>query len=306
MPVFSIILPCFNAEATIIRTLNSLSAQLFTDWEAICVDDGSTDATHFLIRKAAQEDPRIRLVRNTGRGPSMARNMAALTCATGDFLAFCDADDIWVPSKLLQVRDTFSDRSIDAVYGQTGFFQQELGDTRVYSGVPKGDLTIDRLLGENPVCTMSNITVRRGVFERTGGFDASMMHNEDLEWLIRLVGHGARVVGIDKLQTWYRTSPGGLSTNLDAMLVGHEHALQTAAKFGVQPSNHSHAIHHRYLARRALRTGARRTEALRLALSGIAYSPLGFLLPTRRGLPTLIGAVAALILPRAIRQSLFS
>lgn len=306
MPIFSIILPCYNAQATISDTLASLCAQSFTDWEAFCVDDGSTDATAFLIRKAARQDPRIRLVRNTGKGPSDARNMGALNCASGDFLAFCDADDLFVPGKLRHLYDIFSDRSIDAVFGKIGFFQQQPGDTDVFSTVPAGDLTIDTLLGENPVCTMSNIALRRGVFDKSGGFDPAMVHNEDLDWLIRLVGQGARIVGVDILHTWYRTSRDGLSTDLDAMLAGRARAVETAASFGVRPSNKSHAIHHRYLARRALRTANSRTAALRLALSGLIRSPAGFLFPVRRGVPTVLGALAALLLPRALRQSLFS
>lgn len=306
MPYFSIIIPCYNAEATIAETLASLHAQSFTDWEAICVDDGSTDATPFLIRKAARDDPRIQLVHNTGKGPSDARNLGALTCASGDLIAFCDADDLWVPGKLRHQRDIFSDCSIDAVYGKIGFFQHAPGDTDVFSTVPHDDLSIDMLLGENPVCTMSNITLRRGVFERSGGFDPAIVHNEDLDWLIRLVGQGARVVGVDTLQTWYRTSPSGLSTDLEAMLAGRTHAIQTAETFGVRPSNRSHAIHHRYLARRALRTAESRAAPLRHALFGLGHSPSGFLLPVRRGVPTLFGALAALLLPRSLRQSLFS
>ena len=65
---------------------------------------------------------------------------------------------------------------------------------------------------------MSNIAVRNTAFMRTGGFDETMIHNEDLEWLIRLVGTGAHVVGINKCQTWYRTSRYGLSADLRAIL----------------------------------------------------------------------------------------
>ena len=306
MPLISVILPCFNAEATITDTLASLSAQSFTDWEAICIDDGSTDATPFLVRKAARRDPRIRLVRNSGKGPSDARNMGALEHARGSLLAFCDADDLFVPGKLRHLQDVFSDRSIDGVFGKIGFFQQEPGDTNVFSTIPAEDLSIDMLLGENPVCTMSNITLRRGVFQRSGGFDPQMVHNEDLDWLIRLVGLGARVVGVDMLHSWYRTSPGGLSADIDAMLAGRARALRSAAAFGVRPSQRSHAVHHRYLARRALRTADCRITPLRLAVGGLLRSPSGFLFPVRRGVPTLLGAIAAPFLPRALRQSLFS
>ena len=305
MPMFSIILPCYNAEATIVQTLESLCAQTFGDWEAICVDDGSGDGTVDLVLKAAMDDPRIRIGSNPGKGPSQARNFGAMI-AQGAILAFCDADDIWLPSKLADLAETFTDPDIDGAYGQIGFFQKESSDATVFSTVPDGDLTIEVLLGENPVCTMSNIALRRAVFARTGGFDATMVHNEDLEWLIRLVGGGARIVGLLALQTMYRTSLGGLSTDLDAMLAGRARAIQTAARFGIRPTAQSHAIHHRYLARRALRLGDARTLALRHAITGLGHSPAGFFNPFRRGALTLAGACGALALPRTTRQSLFS
>ena len=306
MPKFSIIIPCFNAQSTIAETLASLKDQTVTDWEAICVDDGSTDLTCAMIKFEARLDPRIRLVANTGKGPSTARNLGALQVAAGDLIAFCDADDLWVPGKLAQLSTVFADPNVDGVYGQIGFFQNCPEDAHVYSTVPRGKLSIDMLLGENPVCTMSNFALRSAAFARTEGFDAGMVHNEDLEWLIRLVGQGANVIGLSSLQTWYRTSIGGLSTDLDAMLAGRSRALQTAAGFGVKPSNKSNAVHHRYLARRALRLGAGRTEALGHALKGIAYSPVGFLTPFRRGALTVVGAASALILPPALTRDLFS
>ncbi len=305
MPMFSIILPCFNAEATIIQTLQSLSSQTFEDWEAICVDDGSSDATADLVLTAAKDDSRIQIASNLKKGPSEARNLGAKK-ASGAVLAFCDADDIWLPTKLADLAKTFADPTIDGAYGQVGFFQQVPSDAAVFSTVPDGDLTIAVLLGENPVCTMSNIALRASVFDHTGGFDATMVHNEDLEWLIRLVGHGARIVGCSSLQTMYRTSLGGLSTDLDAMLAGRARAIETAARFGVHPDAQSHAIHHRYLARRALRLGDARTLALRHAVTGLRHSPAGFFTPFRRGALTLAAACGALAMPRVIRQSLFS
>lgn len=305
MPMFSIILPGYNAQATILQTLESLFAQTCEEWEAIFIDDGSDDATVDLVRNAAMRDPRIKVGSNTGKGPSQARNFGA-TIASGTVLAFCDADDIWLPTKLAELALTFADPQIDGAYGQIGFFQKNPADAKVFSAVPDGDLTIETLLGENPVCTMSNIALRRDMFLRTGGFDISMVHNEDLEWLIRLVGSGARITGVSSLQTLYRTSVGGLSTDLDAMLAGRARAIATAARFGIRPNGQSHAIHHRYLARRALRLGDARTLALRHAVTGLRHSPTGFFKPFRRGALTLAGACGALALPRSTRQSLFS
>ena len=306
MPRFSIILPCFNAQDTLGRTLDSLIAQSFPDWEAICVDDGSTDGTRDLIRAAALRDPRIVLARNIGKGPSDARNYGALTVGNGELVAFCDADDVWTPNKLADLNTVFADLSVDGVFGRIGFFQNHPDDATTFSTLPGCDLSIEMLLGENPVCTMSNITVRKHVFAGTGGFDATMVHNEDLEWLIRLVGQGARVVGVSELHTYYRTNVGGLSSDLKAMLAGRARAFATAAQFGVTPSHQSHAIHHRYLSRRALRLGLGRFSALRHALTGIAHSPRGFLFPMRRGGLTLAGAICTIVLPRAASRLLFS
>ena len=170
MPAISIVIPCYNAEATILATLESLLRQSFSDWEAICIDDGSTDGTMTLVRSAAWQDPRIRQVANLGKGPSVARNAGVLRHATAPLVAFCDADDLWHPEKLAQIVAAFDDEAIDAVYGQIEFFRHAPGDSRVRSTVPEGPPTIPMLLGENPVCTMSNLSVRRETFAATGGW----------------------------------------------------------------------------------------------------------------------------------------
>ncbi|WP_371153839.1 glycosyltransferase family 2 protein [Jannaschia sp. 2305UL9-9] len=305
MTAFSIIVPCYNAEATIRQTLDSLCAQTFSDWEAICIDDGSSDRTVDLVLDMAEQDDRIRIGPNSGKGPSHARNFGALL-AKGEVFAFCDADDVWLPTKLAELARTFTDPNVDGAYGQIGFFHTDPHDPTAFSTVPDEDLTIEGLLGENPVCTMSNVALRAAAFRRTGGFDTTMVHNEDLEWLIRLVGAGARIIGCQTLQTMYRTSVGGLSTDLDAMLAGRARAIRAAEGFGVRPTARSHAIHHRYLARRALRLSEARTTALRHAVTGLRHSPKGFFSPFRRGALTLVGACGALALPRTTRQSLFS
>lgn len=305
MPRFSIILPCFNAEATIGQTLAGLIAQSFQNWEAICIDDGSTDATAALIQDIAKTDARIHLVRHAEKGPSAARNTGVAQHAHGDLIAFCDADDIWHPNKLLQLVSVFDDPKVDGAFGQVAFFHNTPEDAHAWSTVPTALLSIDVLLGENPVCTMSNLTLRKSAFLNCGGFNSAIVHNEDLEMLVRLVGEGARILPVPTLHTYYRTSPDGLSANLDAMLKGREQALATAARFGIQPSRASHAIHHRYLARRALRVDRARSAALRHSLAGLMHSPAGFMSPARRGALTLGAALVATVLPRGIRRSLF-
>ncbi|MEP5154974.1 glycosyltransferase family A protein [Planktotalea sp.] len=306
MTSFAIIIPCFNAERTLAATLDSIRSQSHGDWSVLCVDDGSSDTTRAIVQHFNKLDGRISLVINDGKGPSCARNMGAFENHGADVIAFCDADDLWAPEKLAQLQSCFADTSVDAGYGQIAFFQDSIADAQTVSTVPQGDLTIEMLLAENPVCTMSNIAVRTDLFRATGGFDTEMVHNEDLDWLIRLVGGGARVLGVNALQTYYRTNPNGLSSDLEAMTLGRRKAIETAARFGVVPSRSSNAIYDRYLARRALRLGHGRLAALGFALRGVFTSPLGFFNSPKRGALTLSAALLAVVLPTGLTRALFS
>lgn len=306
MTRFSVIIPCFNAEATLPHTLDAILAQTHTDWRATCVDDGSTDGTRDVIARYAALDPRITLGTHETSGPSGARNSVGLNDTQGEVLAFCDADDIWVPTKLADLQTLFAKVDVAAAYGQIAFFQDSPEDSRTRSTVPEGDLTVPMLLAENPVCTMSNIAVRTDTFVATGGFDEQMVHNEDLDWLIRLVGGGARVVGLNRLHTFYRTNPSGLSSDLAAMKLGREAALRTARRYGYAPDKAVHSVYYRYLARRALRLTGSRTSPLALALRGIVTSPVGFFAQPMRGVLTLGAACCAVVFPAALTRALFA
>ena len=107
MPKFSIILPCYNAEETLNATIASIKGQSFTDWELICVDDGSQDFTLKRLHEWMKHDPRVRVLPQEKQGPSAARNRGA-SAAKGEILCFCDADDLWVNTKLSELGPCFS------------------------------------------------------------------------------------------------------------------------------------------------------------------------------------------------------
>src|SRR5208283_5971540 len=93
VPRVSVIIPAYNAAATVARTIDSVFGQTFPDFEIICVDDGSNDATLSIVQ---QYSPRVRLIEQANSGPAAARNNGARN-SCGDCLAFLDADDIWAP-----------------------------------------------------------------------------------------------------------------------------------------------------------------------------------------------------------------
>ena len=92
-PYFSIIIPVYNVAPYLRECLDSVLAQTFTDWEAICVDDGSTDGSGVILDEYAAKDKRFRVIHQPNAGVSAARNMA-LDVAKGEWFLFLDGDDI--------------------------------------------------------------------------------------------------------------------------------------------------------------------------------------------------------------------
>lgn len=105
-PIFSVVVPLFNKRATVVRTLDSVFAQRFADFELIVVDDGSTDGGDALV-EAHYADPRLRVHRQANAGPAAARNQG-LALSRGAYVTFLDADDTWRPEYLRTAIDAFT------------------------------------------------------------------------------------------------------------------------------------------------------------------------------------------------------
>ncbi|MBI3736368.1 glycosyltransferase family 2 protein, partial [Candidatus Sumerlaeota bacterium] len=99
-PTVTVIIPAFNSAPYLRATLESVRAQTFQNWELILSDDGSTDDTVSIAETFAREDPRIRVLRNpAGRNPAVRRN-DGMRQGRGEYFAFLDSDDLWLPEKL--------------------------------------------------------------------------------------------------------------------------------------------------------------------------------------------------------------
>ena len=96
MPKISIILPVYNVERYLEACLNSIAAQSFTDWECICVNDGSTDGSINILEAYSTQDKRIKVLNQINSGPAVARSHG-IREASGEFLLFQDADDFIEP-----------------------------------------------------------------------------------------------------------------------------------------------------------------------------------------------------------------
>ena len=111
---FSVIIPVYNVEPYLRVCLDSVLAQTFTDWEAICVDDGSTDGSGVILDEYAKKDERFNVVHQQNRGLSAARNVG-LDQATGDYVTFLDSDDLIAPEWLARFYDIAAQTRADMV-----------------------------------------------------------------------------------------------------------------------------------------------------------------------------------------------
>lgn len=137
MPQVSIVIPCWNCERQVARCLDSVLAQTFADWEAVVVNDGSTDGSAEILARYAAKDPRIRVVTQENRGQAAARNRA-LGLASGEYVAFLDADDFYDADFLRDLVSEARRTGADVVMTNTRFVD---GESRRETGLDRRVLT---------------------------------------------------------------------------------------------------------------------------------------------------------------------
>ena len=308
-PIFTVVIPAFQAEATVATAIRSVLLQTEPRLEVILVDDGSTDDTVGRAMAAAAGDRRLTVLRQANAGVAAARN-AGLDIARGDYIAFLDADDRWAPQALEVLAGAFAiDPGLGLSFGQVRFHDPAMQVGGRLSA-PVGRLGLVDILGENPLCTASNMVFRRRVLEDVGGFDETLSHAEDQELVARVIATtGWKVAGVPRELVHYRTSVGGLSTDLARMERGwtammDSLAARAPAAIG-QARPRAAARFGRYLGRRALRTG--QDGALRHLMGAFRSSPSELLRhDPHRSLMTLLGALAAALLPHRLIRNLVS
>lgn len=180
--LISIIMPCFNAVAHLPKSVGSILAQTYSNWELITVDDGSSDGT--LAWLESQADQRIRVISQPNRGVSSARN-AGLAEAKGHFVAFLDADDTWASCFLERMVGAFeADPSIGLAY--CGWQNVGLLGGRGAPYIPENHEVLDKkaiLLASNRWPIHGCLTTRK-LIASAGGFDPRFAVGEDyLLWL---------------------------------------------------------------------------------------------------------------------------
>ncbi|WP_245429080.1 trifunctional glycosyltransferase/class I SAM-dependent methyltransferase/polysaccharide deacetylase [Mesorhizobium sp. WSM3860] len=220
-PLVSIVVPAHNAEATLARALDCLLDQETADWEAIIVDDASTDRTPAIIAGYVEHDARFRTLSSCAYSAAGARN-SGISIARGQWLMFLDADD-WVDASFLAKMLAALKTAPDAVAAYCG-------SRRV---MPDGELapsSISTEVASQPFETFARrcavrthaLLVDRKTIVELGGFDVSLRTCEDWDLWQRLARMGKRWVMVDEPLAFYRVGPNSLSGNSTQMLVDAE------------------------------------------------------------------------------------
>jgi glycosyltransferase involved in cell wall biosynthesis len=182
MPQLSIIVPVFNRAHCILRALASVREQGVGDFELIIGDDASTDDTWEVVRREFPSASLARLEMNSGA--AAARN-AALRIATGDYLAFLDSDDEWLPGKLEAQLDYLEKHPEVAACATSHVYQLRDGRRREVIGGNPLDWSVCLQFGQ-PFHGASTPLVRRSALESVGLQDESLRVLEDWDWMLRI------------------------------------------------------------------------------------------------------------------------
>jgi glycosyltransferase involved in cell wall biosynthesis len=231
-----VVIPAYNCEAYLGQAVDSVLAQDYPHKEVIVVNDGSRDGT---LAVARRYDGRIRIVDQPNAGPPAARN-AGIAAARGEYIAFIDADDVWVQGKLsAQVREMKRDPQVSTVFtdwhrwypqasGQfvlpLQYIQSEVSD------VADPQLTgwIYHLLLQDCHLLTSTVMMRRTLLDHIGLFDLDFWNGDDYDMWLR-AAHEAKVVKLASVGTIYRILPGSVSRKPVARNYELE-VIQTALK----------------------------------------------------------------------------
>ncbi len=222
-PSFSVVIPAYNASATVGSAISSVLAQTCGELEVVVVDDGSSDDTAEVA--AAMDDDRVQVISQRNRGLSAARN-AGIAVSRGTHVAFLDSDDLWLP-RYLELMQAALGSSPQAGFAYTdayafdpitGRVRKRTAMQRMRPPVPPPQdphIFLLELLERNFVYVSA--AVPRKVLDEVGGFDERLRAAEDYELWLRIVSAGYGVAWVPGQHALYRTHAAQMSHDEERM-----------------------------------------------------------------------------------------
>jgi glycosyltransferase involved in cell wall biosynthesis len=238
---FSVVIPLFNQGAFLHDAIDSLFRQTYPNWQAIIVNDGSTDDSAEIAENYSRRDTRIQVVHRVNGGLSAARN-TGLKHASGDYVALLDSDDCYLPTFFEAVNRTFdNNRDASVIWCKPQETDEKLKPIRPYQRSKPGlstklsaellsSVPAYRLVWDNPLIPCGQVWKKERILPL--GFDESLRSNEDWDIISRLERSGGEFTFLPGVHSLYRRHGSSLNTNFRRM-------IQTRIVCGVKNYAHS-------------------------------------------------------------------
>ena len=237
-PFFSIIIPAYNAAHHIVDALTSVFAQSVDSYEIIVINDGSPD-TGLLERELEPYLASITYLNRRNGGPAAARNTGILI-AKGEYIAFLDSDDQWLPDHLAQMMEVLQqDPTLDLVYGDTVNFGDvaEEGATTMEANPSEGLASFESLVLGKCTVVGSTVVARRQVLMEAELFDESLVQGEDFDLWARVAYRGGRIDYRRHIHARRRIHKGNLTMDAIGSWEGQARVLRKLMKELDLPEN---------------------------------------------------------------------
>lgn len=230
-PTVSINLCCYNSEKYLEETLQSIISQTYKDWELVIINDGSTDTTEQIIQRHIIKGWPIVYHFQPNAGLGASRNKA-ITLSNGQFFAFIDHDDLWMPQKLERQMPLFADPEVGLVYSDAIYFNDEGNSSRLYrsSAYYTGRCFL-QLLTDYFLCLQTVVIRKVALDSLTHWFDAEFNMSEDADLFTR-IGYNWKLEMVNEplakwrvhssSQTWTAGKGIQFADEVDSMLEKYE------------------------------------------------------------------------------------
>lgn len=222
MSLVSIITPAYNASKYIAETIESVLAQTYNNWELLIVDDGSTDNTAEVV-KPYLGDNRISYFYQKNGKQGKARNLA-ISKSKGEYLAFLDADDLWIPEKLNLQLTAIKTNNIDLLFSQGWLFSEtinsNLKEFNAPTGLQNANEFLSSMLMQNKVPILS-VLVKKECVSRLGNFNENpkIQNAEDYQLWLRLLDNQCHFYGMEERLFYYRVHPNQSTNDFSATII---------------------------------------------------------------------------------------
>lgn len=226
-PKISIVVPLYKTPEKFLKDLmDCVKAQTYSNWE-LCFADGSPDESLAdLVRKYKKDDARIQY-RFIGENKGISGNTnEAVKMASGEFVAFCDHDDLITQNALYEFAKVFvADPECDAIYSD----EDKTDGSKFFEPHFKPDYSVDFLATNNYICHF--FAVRKELIEKYGDFNSAYDGAQDMEFIIRMCEHARHVVHVPKILYHWRMSANSTATNPQAKMYAFEAGKRAARDY---------------------------------------------------------------------------